>query len=305
MTVPFSLQNALRYRASCDGFLGLPDADAVPLAQARAVVIPFGLEATVCYGKGTSRGPDAILAASPFVEYFDEALWLEPFRQFGVATLEAQPVAPDLDRALRQIEDLVSAVLDMGKFPLVLGGEHLLTAGAIRPFAARFPRITVLQIDAHADLRDTFQGRRLSHATAMRRVLDFPNVSLVQAGIRSISASEIPFLEANTERVRTFWAKDKAKWSAQDIAGAVGPGPLYITFDVDGLDASLMAATGTPEPGGLFFDEACAILAAVSDTARVVGADLVELAPSPGLHACDFTAAKLAYKLLTAALARG
>jgi agmatinase len=139
----------------------------------------------------------------------------------------------------------------------------------------------------------------------MRRALDFDGVRLVQVGIRAISAEEIPFLEANPHRITTFWAKDKAKWRAYEIAAAVGEGPVYLTFDVDGFDASLMPATGTPEPGGLFFNEACEIIAAVAKRARIVGADVVELAPVVGLHACDFTAAKLVYKILTAALYRG
>jgi agmatinase len=136
----------------------------------------------------------------------------------------------------------------------------------------------------------------------MRRVLDHEHVSLVQLGIRAISAEEIPFLEANRNRIATFWGKDRARWSVDEIVRAVGRRPVYLTFDVDGFDASLMPATGTPEPGGLFFDEACAIIEAVSRSTAIVGADVVELAPVAGLHACDFTTAKLVYKILTHAL---
>lgn len=284
------------------GFLGLPEDEAGPAERARAVVIPFGLEATVSYGGGAAKGPAAIIAASPQLEFFDEALWAEPYKQFGIATLAEPEIAKNNEAALDQLAGVVGDVLAADKFPLVLGGEHALTAGAIRPFAARFPKLTVLQFDAHADLRDGYLGEHYSHAAAVRRVLDFDNVSLVQVGIRAISAEEIPFWEANTDRIRTFWAKDKPDWNIEAIAEAVGSGPVYITFDVDAFDASLMPATGTPEPGGLFFDDACRILNAVAARAQIVGADVVELAPTPGLHACDFTAAKLAYKILTAAL---
>jgi agmatinase len=294
----------LTFRPQDQGFLGLPETEAGAPEAARAIVIPFGLEATVSYGAGASEGPEAIIAASSQLECFDEALWAEPFRQFGIATLHMPDIPGHAPSALDQIEGIVAEVLEGGKFPLILGGEHALTAGAIRPFTKKYEKLTILQFDAHADLRDFYQGEHFSHAAAMRRALDFANVSLVQVGIRAISAEEIPFLEANRGRITTFWAKDKPRWDLEEIVAAVGRGPVYLTFDVDALDASLMPATGTPEPGGLFFDEACEIVEAVSRNAAIVGADLVELAPFPGLHSCDFTAAKLAYKILTAALYR-
>lgn len=289
----------LRYRDQKEGFLGLDAEDAGPAEAAKAVIIPFGLEASVCYGGGTGRGPEAIIAASPQLEFFDEELWCEPFRRFGIATLEAQAIPAGTEAALARLESLVEAVLAAGKFPLTLGGEHALTAGAIRPFARRYPDLAVLQFDAHTDLRDGYLGEHYSHAAAMRRVLDHPGVSLVSVGIRATDISEIPFIEANPERVRIHWAKDRRRWNVEEIVAPLKGRPIYITFDVDGFDASLMPATGTPEPGGFFFDEACDILRAASQAGRVVGADIVELAPIAGFHACDFTAAKLAYKLLS------
>lgn len=293
----------LRYRPQDDGFLGLPAEDAGRPEDARALVIPFGLEASVSYGGGTGAGPEAIIAASPQLEFFDEELWCEPFRRYGVATLETPVIADGVAAALDQLEGLVEAALEAGKFPLVLGGEHALTAGAIRPFARRFPGLVVLQFDAHSDLRDGYQGEHFSHAAAMRRVLDHQNVSLVSVGIRATDISEIPFIEANPERVRVHWAKDRRRWRVEDIVAPLAGRPIYVTFDVDGFDASLMPATGTPVPGGLFFDEALDILRAAGEAGQIVGADIVELAPISGLHACDFTAAKLAYKLMTYALA--
>jgi agmatinase len=293
---------SLKFRPQNAGFLGLSEDEAGPAEAARAVIVPFGLEATVSYGSGTAKGPEAIIKASPQLEFFDEALWTEPYRKFGIATLEPLTVAKPVERSLSQLEHIVGEVLDTGKFPLVLGGEHALTPGAVRPCAARHRDLVVLQFDAHADLRDGYLGEHFSHAAAMRRTLDNPAVSLVQVGIRAISAEEIPFLEAHRSRITTFWAKDKARWTAGEIVESIGGRPVYLTFDVDAFDASLMPATGTPEPGGLFFDEAITIMNAVAKASPIVGADVVELAPISGLHACDFTAAKLVYKILTAAL---
>lgn len=296
----------LRYRAPEDGFLGLTYDEAGDPEAARVVVIPFGLEASVSYGGGTARGPEAIIAASPKLEFFDEGLWCEPFRQFGIATLEAPEIAAEIEPALTQLDGIVEAVLAEGKFPLTLGGEHSLTPGAIRPFARRYPDLVVLQFDAHSDLRDGYLGEHYSHAAAMRRALDNPGLSLVSVGIRATDISEVSFIEQNRDRVSIHWAKDRRRWNIADIVAPLKGRPVYISFDVDGFDASLMPATGTPEPGGFFFDEACEILQAASEAGTIVGADIVELAPIPGMHACEFTAAKLAYRLMSyAMLARG
>lgn len=296
---------ALEYRSSENGFLGLPEADACRPEQARAVIVPYGLEATVCYGGGTARGPEAIIAASPELEFFDDELWCEPYREIGIATLEAPDIPAEHGAALDCLENMVEAVLQAGKFPLVLGGEHSLTAGAIRPFARRFSDLVVLQFDAHTDLRDEYLGEAYSHACAMRRVLDHEGVSVVAVGIRAISAEEVPFLEANRERVSVHWARERESWQLEDIVEPLRGRPIYVSFDVDGFDASLMPATGTPEPGGLFFDEACRVLRAAAEAGTIIGGDVVELAPIAGMHACDFTAAKLVHKMLAYAFLAG
>jgi agmatinase len=292
----------LNYCTPEKGFLGLSPEDAGDPAQAKAIIIPFGLEASVSYGSGTAAGPEAIIAASPNLEFFDEELWCEPFRQFGIATLETPRIVSGVAPALGQLEALIEAALSEGKFPLTLGGEHSLTAGAIRPFARRYSDLVVLQFDAHSDLRDGYLGEPFSHAAAMRRVLDHPGVSLVSVGIRATDISEVPFIEKAHERITIHWAKDRRRWSIKEIVAPLRGRPVYITFDVDGFDASLMPATGTPEPGGFFFDEACEILAAASEAGNIVGADIVELAPIEGLTACNFTTAKLAYKIMSYAL---
>jgi agmatinase len=198
-------------------------------------------------------------------------------------------------------------VVAAGKFPFVLGGEHSLTPGAIRPFARRHKDLAVLQFDAHADLRDGYQGERFSHASAMRRVLDHPGVSVISVGIRAVSKAEAEFYAANRDRVTIHWAKDQARWNIEEIVAPLAGRPLYVTFDIDALDAAVMPATGTPTPGGLGYWQSLAILRRACEVAgSVVGADLVEFAPIEGFHAYDYTAAALAYKMLSYALcARG
>jgi agmatinase len=284
-------------------FLAPVGVDAANPASARAVVIPFGIEASVSYGGGTAAGPAAILAASHQVELYDDELECEPVRRYGIATLREPAIARPIEAALAQLEGLVGSVVEAGKFPLVLGGEHSLTPAPVRALARRHKDLVVLQLDAHADLRDGYQGEPFSHAAAMRRVLDSPNVSLISAGIRAVSTEEVAFYEASRDRITIHWAKEQARW---DIAAMVAPlkgRPVYLTFDIDALDASVMPATGTPTPGGLSYATALAILRRACEAGNVVGADLVELAPIHGLHACDYTAAVIAYKMLSYALA--
>jgi len=280
------------------GFLAIPDKEGSSYEDARAVVVPFGLEASVSYGHGTSRGPEAMIKASYQVELFDEDLWREPVWEIGIATLKKFPVKKKIEAALKDLEAVTERILGDRKFPLIFGGEHSITAGSIRPFARRYPDLVILHFDAHADLRDGYEGERYSHAAAMRRCLDDENISLVSCGIRNISAGEIPFLEANRRRIRIFWAKDKDRWKMDEILSGLRGRPVYISFDLDCFDASLMPATGTPEPGGLMWDEAIRIIKAASKVCRIVGADVNELSPVKGMHYCDFLAAKLAYKIL-------
>ena len=283
-------------------FLEPDRADAGRPEAARAVVIPFGLEATVSYGTGTAKGPAAILAASHQLELFDEELWREPCLDYGIATIAEPAIARPVGKALDQLEAIVEAVVAAERFPLVLGGEHSLTIGAIRPFVRRHPDLVVLQLDAHADLRDGYLGEPNSHAAAMRRVLDHDGISLISVGIRAISEAEADFLDANRDRVRVHWAKDQARWDIEEIVRPLAGRPVYVTFDIDALDGAVMPATGTPTPGGLEYWQALAILRRAAEVSRIVGADLVELAPNPGLHVCDYTAAALAYKIMSYAL---
>lgn len=292
----------LDYLPGEESFLDPLREDAGRPEAARAVVIPFGLEASVSYGGGTKAGPAAILAASHQLELFDDELMREPYLDYGIAALREPAIVPAIERALDQLAGMVDAVLGAGRFPLVLGGEHSLTAGAIRPFVAKYPDLVVLQLDAHADLRDGYFGEKFSHASAMRRVLDHSGVSLVSLGIRAVSKEEVAFYEANRSRIRIHWGKDQARWDVDAIVAPLRGRPVYVTFDVDALDPSVMPATGTPVPGGIGYLQALDILRRAAGAGTIVGADIVELAPLPGLHACDYAVAALAYKLLSYAL---
>lgn len=295
----------LTYLPSEEGFLGLSQDIAGPPEEARAVVIPFGLEATVSYGGGTAAGPAAMIAASHEVETFDDELWCEAFERYRIATLAPVEITKPVEAALTQLEGIVEAVLASGRFPMTFGGEHAITPGAIRPFVARHPDLAILHFDAHADLRDGYDGEHYSHASAIRRVLDHESIdTLVSVGIRNISKGEIPYLESQRGRIHMHWGRDRRHYDPDKIVAPLAGRPIYLTFDVDGLDASLMPATGTPEPGGLFWDDVMPIIAAAARVGTIVGADVNELAPIEGFHGPDFAAAKLAYKIMNHALAR-
>ncbi|MZR32522.1 agmatinase [Sneathiella litorea] len=299
MTEPFDIL------PSEEGFLGLPAAEAVDYAAAKAIVIPFGLEGSVSYGGGTAMGPAAMIEASHQVELFDEDLWREPFRDFGVVTMRERPVdGSNIKKAIDSLATLTGKALADDKFPLVFGGEHSITPGAIRPFLEQFDDLIILHFDAHADLRDGYDGEHYSHAAAIRRVLDHPSVPIVSIGIRNISAEEIPFLDANRHRITIHWGKDRENWRVEDIIAPLKDRPIYLTFDLDGFDGSVMPATGTPEPGGFFWNDAISIIKAASKAGKIVGADINELAPIEGLNAPNFLAAKLAYKILSLAFSR-
>ena len=285
----------MKYLSNKKGFLGT---DNKSNGRENVVVIPFGLEKTVSYGTGTSKGPIEIIKASHQVELFDEDLNKEPYKNIGIKTLNPFPIKKNMIDALRQIENINKLLLDKKKFPLILGGEHSLTPGAIRPFIKKFGKICLLHFDAHADLRNSYNGNKFSHASAIRRCLDNPNVNVVSFGIRNISSSEISFLNKNKKRINIFWAKDKLKWNLNKFKKIIRNKKVYLTFDVDGLDLSLMPATGTPEPGGLFWNETIKIIKIAAQSSNIVGADINELSPIKGFDSYNFLVAKLAYKII-------
>ena len=297
-----SLPREFDYLSGPESFLDPLRIDADDPHKARAVVIPFGLEASVSYGGGTKAGPMAIIEASHQLELFDEELWREAYRDYGIAALREPNIPPRIEDALAVLERSVEKVLAGGRFPFVLGGEHSLTPGAIRPFVRRHPDLVVLQLDAHADLRDGYLGEHYSHAAAMRRVLDHEILSLVQVGIRAFSQSEACYYEANRHRIHMHLAVDRVRWDVETIVAPLKGRPVYITLDIDALDGTIMPATGTPTPGGMTYDEVLTVVRRACEVGNVVGMDLVEFAPIKGFHAYDALAAQLAAKMLNYAL---
>ena len=284
----------MQYLSNKLGFLGIDNKS----NKENVIVVPFGIEKTVSYGGGTSKGPQEIIKASHQVELFDEELNKEPYKNIGIKTLKAFPIKKNMHDALKQIENINKVILSKGKFPLVLGGEHSLTPGAIRPFIKKFRKICLLHFDAHADLRNSYNGNMFSHASAIRRCLDNQNVSVISFGIRNISSNETIFLNKNKKRINVFWAKDKSKWNLNKFKKIIKNKKIYLTFDVDGFDSSLMPATGTPEPGGLFWDETMKIIKIAARYSKIVGADINELSPIKGFDSYNFLVAKLAYKII-------
>ena len=285
----------LEFLKNKDGFLGI---DNKTKFNEKVVVVPFGLEKTVSYGGGTKNGPKEIIKASHQVELYDEELNYEPHKKIGIKTLKPFKIDKNINKALKKISLINENILNKKKFPLVLGGEHSITPGCIIPFTKKFKNICLLHFDAHADLRESYLGEKYSHASAIRRCLDYKNVSLISFGIRNISEGEIPFLKKNSKRINIFWAKDKKKWNLNTFKKMIKNKTVYLTFDVDGFDSSIMPATGTPEPGGLFWNESLEIIKIAAKNSNIVGADINELAPIKGFNSYNFLVAKLAYKIL-------
>jgi agmatinase len=276
-------------------FGALPPEHSDP-ATAKAVVIPMPYEGTTSYRPGTKDGPLAILMASRQVELYDDELDAEPY-EAGIATLaEIVPSRRDYQAPISQTYDAVKAVLDQGQFPIVLGGEHSISAGAIQATHERYSDLSILQIDAHADLRDAYEDTPASHASVMRRICEM-KIPLTQVGIRNISAEEMAFWKR--EKPSTiFWARDLRKgFDPEAIVATLSP-RVFLTIDVDGLDPAIMPATGTPEPGGLGWYDVLDLLRCLFARREVVAADILELAPMPGNVAPDFLCAKLVYKIV-------
>ena len=286
----------MKYLSNKNGFLGI---DNKFNFKEKVIVVPFGLEKTVSYGGGTRNGPKEIIKASHQVELYDEELNCEPFKKIGIKTLKPFKIEKNVKKALSVMSKINQDILEKKLFPMTLGGEHSITPGCIAPFTKKFKNICLLHFDAHADLRDSYNGEKFSHASAIRRCLDYPNVSVISFGIRNISKEEIPFLKRNSKRIKIFWAKDKSKWDLNKFKRLIKNKNVYITFDVDGLDSGIMPATGTPEPGGLFWDETLSILRIAAKNSNIVGADLNELSPIKGFNSYNFLAAKLVYKILS------
>ncbi len=264
--------------------------------RARVVILPIPLDRTTSYVAGTRNGPHEILVASSHMELWDEEMEID-VHSIGIFTLpDMEFPFGTIDEVMVEIRRVASELISHGKFPFILGGEHSITAPVVAAIAAKHPGLSVLQIDAHADLRDSYMGTQHNHACAMRRVLEYARAT--QVGIRSLSPEEAataPTLP--TEIFYDFNMREDDQWIDR-VVDSLGES-VYITIDCDGLDPAIMPAVGTPEPGGLSWYETLALLRRVIESRRVVGCDLVELCPMPGNVAPNFLCAKLIYKILS------
>jgi agmatinase len=285
----------MKYLNQKKGFLGY---DADNNLDPKVIVVPFGLEKTVSYGGGTRNGPKEIIKASHQVELFDEELNKEPYKEIGIKTIKPFAIKKNIKQALDQLSQINKKIITENKFPLVFGGEHSITPGSIEPIVKKYKELVLLHFDAHADLRESYQGEKYSHASAIKRCLDFENVKVVSFGIRNLSKPEMDFYNNNRNRIEIFWGKDKRNWDLSLINKFFENKTAYITFDVDGFDASIMPATGTPEPGGLLWEDVLPVIKKVCQISDVVGADINELAPIKNFDSYNFLVAKLAYKIL-------
>jgi agmatinase len=283
-------------------FLGLEAKDCGPAA--RGVVLPVPYEATTTYMQGTARAPAAILEASQQVEFYDE--WLEDeARRFGVRTADPVLCEGPPEELANLLEKSVGEILDAACFPMVLGGEHSVSLGPIRAAAARHPDLVVLHLDAHPDLRDSYEGTRFGHGCVMRRVWDL-GVRIHAFGLRAISPEERDFYPGQ-DRASYVGARELLPLSPPErverVLADLPDGPLWLSWDIDGLDPSLVPSTGTPEPGGVDWYTVSEILRRLDLAGRqLVGAELLELMPQPGHHASDFACARLAHRMLVAGL---
>ncbi|HUQ32665.1 MAG TPA: agmatinase [Pyrinomonadaceae bacterium] len=277
-------------------FGGIAEEEFSSFEASRVVVWPISYEGTVSYGTGTGRGAEAIIDASRNMELYDEETDAEVYK-LGIHTLEESPSVEPPARMMESLLERGRELVKSGKFVTMIGGEHSVSAPVIRAHAERYDNLSVLQIDAHADLRDTYDGTPHSHASIMARVTRDLRLPSVQCGIRSISAEEARSLDELPTRI--FWAKDivgRTDWWDAAVDGLTEN--VYLTVDVDGLDPSLVAQTGTPEPGGLGWYETIGLIRTLARKRKIVGMDLTEYSYVEGFEASAFLCAKLIYKSL-------
>ncbi|HEV2864705.1 MAG TPA: agmatinase [Pyrinomonadaceae bacterium] len=279
-------------------FGGIAEEELSGFEGARVVVWPVSYEGTVSYGTGTGLGAEAIIEASRNMELYDEETDAEVYR-LGIHTLDVTPPAEPPEAMMKALLLKARELVSTGKFVCMIGGEHSVSGPVIQAHAERYENLSVLQIDAHADLRDTYDGTPHSHASIMARVVKDLKLPAVQVGIRSISAEEARSLSSLPTRI--FWAKDivgRTDWWDDAVSGLTEN--VYLTIDIDGLDPSLVAQTGTPEPGGLGWYEVVGLIRALARSGRrVVGMDLTEYSYVEGFDASAFLCAKLIYKSLS------
>lgn len=290
MNLPFEYD-----RITPGAFAGIPPTPE-DFDEARVVILPVPLDRTTSYVPGTRTGPHEILVASSHMEWWDEETRTD-VHGIGIATLpEMELPFPSMDEVMREIQRVASEVVAHGKFPVVLGGEHSITPPVVAAVAARHKNLSVLQIDAHADLRDAYEGNKYSHASVMRRVVE-AGIPLVSLGVRAFCEEE-----RDARRKHKVLAFDANEIVPNNVSKIKLPGKfpskVFFTLDVDGMDPSVLPATGTPVPGGLGWYQTLGLFESVARQRRIIGFDIMEYAPIPTFHAYDFAAALLTYKLM-------
>ena len=263
-------------------------------AKAAIAVLPVPYDGTSTWIKGADRGPEALLEASYNLEFYDIETATEVYRR-GIATLEPVTESSSPEAMADEVERRVGQILDDGKFPVVIGGEHSVSIGAFRAMARRHPKLSILQLDAHSDMRDEYEGSPCNHACVMARAKELTQ-SITQVGIRSSAREE----QHNIVPEHIFYAHriaEDATWQ-QRVSEQLTE-EVYITIDLDVFDPAFVPSTGTPEPGGLSYREVMGLLRRIVREHRVVGLDVVELCPNPAAKASDFLAAKLVYQFLS------
>jgi agmatinase len=267
---------------------------------AAAAILPVPYEGGISWAEGTANAAEAIFDASTHLEDYDETLDAVPVRM-GIATVAPPPLPADPEGVEQTLFEATTALVQAGKFPVILGGDHSVSLGPIRALHRHHGRLSVVQFDAHADMRETYRGSRLNHACIMARVRELTD-DVLQLGIRSMSAPEAERIAREQLDVVTI---DTLRGGDFDLGAHLDrlPDPVYVTFDVDAFDYGVVRSTGTPEPGGLFWDEAMGLLRELFMTRRVVGFDLVELSADARDRASTFAVAKLAYRMLGLRLA--
>lgn len=283
-------------------FGGLPG-EVLERRPATYSILPVPYDLTASYASGMRNGPRAIIEASTHMELYDEELGCEPI-DAGVETLPfLEPTALGPEEMIKRVRAAAASIVVSGRIPVLLGGEHSVTLGLVQALLDKYPGLSVLHLDAHADMRDTYQDSPFNHACVARRISEL--CPIVQLGVRSLSIEEAEFLKAAgrrgkkpAPRIKTYYAPEVLKgvpWGR--IAGGLTD-EVCVTVDLDVFDPSIMPATGTPEPGGLGWYDVLGILRAAMRSKRVVGFDVVELCPIPGNVAPDFLASKLVYKMI-------
>jgi agmatinase len=268
--------------------------------NSRVAIIPVPYEATTSYGKGTKDGPKAMLDASQQVELFDDELWIEPFKigVHTVASIKMETVTSDTEKPFQELIDVVRPLVDGNKFPIIVGGEHSISLGGVKGCVDKFPGLSVLQLDAHCDLRASYEGNDYSHAsTAFQIYKTLPRPRITQVGVRNVSWEEVAWMEEDEPNINIFWARNKAKWDYNEIINTLSD-DVYLSVNVNALDCGIMPATGAPEPGGMDWYQLMELIKLVCVRKNVVCADVTELSPIKGLSAPNFVAAKLVYKLI-------